>query len=633
MITASNITFKRGDTSIFEALSFVVHTGQKVGVVGRNGAGKSTLFRFFGFGLEPEIGDLDYPSKWRISQLRQEIDDTDRPALEFVIDGHRELRRVEKELDDLHKQHAPDGRRLAALHSSFQDLGGHEAEANAAAILHGLGFDATDFTRPFNTFSGGWRIRLGLAQALMSPAELLLLDEPTNHLDLEATIWLEQFLSRFQGTLLVIAHDRQFLDRVCSHTMHILQGTARVYRGGYSQFERARAEEALRETRFSEKRDAEIAHISKFVARFRAKASKARQVQSRIRTLEKLLEVAPARTDSPYRVNFANPVKMSNPLIHLREVALGYAEQTILSNISQSILPGDRIGVLGANGAGKTTLLKSLVGDLGVQRGVLTRGDHSSTGYFSQHQMEVLDGTIAPLKQLQRHSPTLSEQAIRNLLGGWGFDGKMVERPISTLSGGEKARLVLAMIAHERPAILVLDEPTNHLDIDMRDALALSLQNYEGALVVVSHDRHMIEAVCDELWVLRSGTINRLAGDLDDYLALQKEEKREGTGIEGKPAEVQTSASKKLERQQRASSRLQQSELRKRVKSLEKEMEAKSAALAAVETRLADPEIYNGLSAEEMNDLLRQAAQTRTRLEGIEREWLQAAEALEQVSA
>ncbi len=628
MITASNITFKRGETTIFEALSFVIHAGQKVGVVGRNGAGKSTLFRFFGFGLEPEIGDLDYPTKWRISQLRQEIDDTDRPALEFVIDGHRELRRVEMELEELHKQHAPDGTRLAALHASFQDLGGHEAEANAAAILHGLGFEAADFTRPFNTFSGGWRIRLGLAQALMCPAELLLLDEPTNHLDLEATIWLEQFLSRFQGTLLVIAHDRQFLDRVCSHTLHILQGTARVYRGGYSQFERARAEEALRETRFSEKRDAEIAHISKFVARFRAKASKARQVQSRIRTLEKLLEVAPARSDSPYRVNFANPLKMSNPLLHLREVALGYAEQTILSNISQSILPGDRIGVLGANGAGKTTLLRCLVGDLEVQSGALTRGDHSSTGYFSQHQMEVLDGQLAPLKQLQRHSPTLSEQAIRNLLGGWGFDGKMVERPISTLSGGEKARLVLAMIAHERPAILVLDEPTNHLDIDMRDALALSLQNYEGALVVVSHDRHMIEAVCDELWVLRGGTINRLAGDLDDYLALQKE----ATGMPGDLATVQTTASKKLERQQRASSRLQQSELRKRVKSLEKEMETKATVLTAVETRLADPEIYHGLSAEEMNELLREAAKTRARLEAIEREWLQAAEDLELVS-
>ncbi len=628
MITASNITFKRGETTIFEAMSFVIHAGQKVGVVGRNGVGKSTLFRFFGFGLEPEIGDLDYPAKWRISQLRQEIDETDRPALEFVIDGHRELRQVEKQLAELNAQHAPDGTRLASLHAAFQDLGGHEAEANAAAILHGLGFDAIDFTRPFNTFSGGWRIRLGLAQALMCPAELLLLDEPTNHLDLEATIWLEQFLGRFQGTLLVIAHDRQFLDRVCSHTLHILQGTARVYRGGYSQFERARAEEALRETRFSEKRDAEIAHISKFVERFRAKASKARQVQSRIRTLEKLLEVAPARADSPYRVNFANPAKMSNPLLHLRDVAMGYEQQTILSNVSQSILPGDRIGVLGANGAGKTTLLRCLVGDLEVRSGELTRGEHASTGYFSQHQMEVLDGALAPLKQIHRHSPSLSEQAIRNLLGGWGFDGKMVERPISTLSGGEKARLVLAMIAHEKPAILVLDEPTNHLDIDMRDALALALQNYEGALVVVSHDRHMIEAVCDELWVLRAGTIDRLSGNLDDYLTLQKEE----TATPGNLSEVPSGASKKLERQQRASSRLQQSELRKRVKSLEKEMETRAAGLAAVETRLADPEIYHGLSAEEMNALLREAAKTRTQLEGIEREWLLAAEALERTN-
>ena len=626
MITASNITFKRGETTIFEGLSFVVHAGQKVGVVGRNGVGKSTLFRFFGFGLDPDVGDLEYPQGWRISQLRQEFDDTDRPALDFVIDGHKELRRVEQQLDRLHAEAAPDGTRLAALHAQLQDLGGHEAEANAAAILHGLGFAATDFTRPFNTFSGGWRIRLGLAQALMCPAELLLLDEPTNHLDLEATVWLEQFLSRFEGTLLVIAHDRQFLDRVCTHTLHILQGSARVYRGGYSQFERSRAEEALRETRTAEKRDLEIAHIEKFVSRFRAKASKARQVQSRMRTLEKLLEFAPARVDSPYRVKFANPEKMSNPLLHLRGVALGYDSTPILSNVSQSILPGDRIGVLGANGAGKTTLLRCLVGDLPVMAGEFSRGTHSSTGYFSQHQMEVLSPTLTPLNQLHEHSPNLTEQGIRNLLGGWGFDGKMVERPIATLSGGEKARLVLAMIAHEKPAILVLDEPTNHLDIDMRDALAIALQSYEGALVVVSHDRHMIEAVCDELWVLRDGSLSRTAGDLDDYLTLQKEGNAAANGI----AENGNGASRKTDRQQRASTRLQQGELRKRVKALEREMEANAAALASIESRLADPEIYHSLAPDEMSALLREAATTRSKLESTEAEWLRAAEALEE---
>ncbi|MCP5181441.1 MAG: ATP-binding cassette domain-containing protein [Pseudomonadales bacterium] len=626
MITAQNILFKRGETTIFEGLSFVVHAGQKVGIVGRNGVGKSTLFRFFRDGLEPDTGDLTFPDGWRISRLRQEVDGGARPALEFVIDGHRDLRNVETALARAEADPDTDGATLAALHARFDDLGGHTAPAQAAAILHGLGFDADALQRPFNAFSGGWRIRLGLAQALMQPADLLLLDEPTNHLDLEATLWLEQFLSRFDGTLLVIAHDRQFLDHVCSHTLHLIQGTARVYRGGYTQFERARAEEALRETRQAEKRDAEVEHIRKFVSRFRAKASKAAQVQSRLRVLEKLLDVAPARVDSPYRVTFPNPDRMSNPLLHLRDVSIGYGAVTVLRRISLSLLPGDRVGVLGANGAGKTTLLRALVGDLPVQQGDFSRGDYASTGYFSQHQMEVLDGSLTPLAQCIRHAPSLTQQAARNLLGGWGFDGTMVERPISTLSGGEKARLVLALIAYDKPAILVLDEPTNHLDIEMRDALALALQNYEGALVVVSHDRHMIEAVCDELWLVRDGGAGRFKGSLDDYLALQ----RMPADVEdGSRNEMGAGASRRADRQQRAAARQQRSEERKALKRLEADMEKTASALKQLESRLADPEVYAGLSQDELTGLLRDAAATRQRLESIENAWMQAAEALE----
>ncbi|MBM4202734.1 MAG: ATP-binding cassette domain-containing protein [Gammaproteobacteria bacterium] len=624
MITAQNIVFKRGESTIFDALSFVVHAGQKVGVVGRNGVGKSTLFHFFGDGLEPDTGDLVYPTGWRISRLRQEVDGGARPAIEFVIDGHAELRRIERRLEKLQQDPAADGTFLAELHGLFQDLGGHTAYADAASILDGLGFQSTDFQKPFNTFSGGWRIRLALARALTTPADLLLLDEPTNHLDMETTVWLEQFLGRFEGTLLVIAHDRQFLDNVCSNTLHLHQGTARVYRGGYSAFERSRAEEAERELRLAEKRDTEIEHISKFVSRFRAKASKASQVQSRLKRLEKLLEVAPARKDSPYRVTFDNPERMSNPLLHLRGVQLGYGARVVLEQISQSVLPGDRIGVLGANGAGKTTLLRCLVGDLPVVKGEYSRGDHSATGYFSQHQMEVLDPDRTPLRQVIADDPELSEQAARNLLGCWGFDGTMVDRPIATLSGGERARLVLAMIAHKSPAILVLDEPTNHLDIDMRDALALALQEYTGALIVVSHDRHTLEAVCDEFWIVRDGRVSRTSRTLDDYL-LEHAVRRD----RGDAAKSADTASRRSGRQERARERAGLQDTKKKLKAIEKSMDSTTAELAAIESRLANPEIYHGLPADELRELLQSAAKTRTRLEALEAEWLGLAELLE----
>lgn len=629
MITARTISFKRGESTVFESLSFVVHAAQKVGVVGRNGVGKSTLFRFFRGGLEPDTGDLEFPASWRISRLDQEIDGGQTPAIEFVIDGNRELRHVERELSSLASDSNASGERLAALHAKFHDLGGHTAGADAATILDGLGFAAEEFQKPFNTFSGGWRIRLALARALMTPADLLLLDEPTNHLDMETTVWLEQFLQRFPGTLLVIAHDRQFLDHVCTHTLHLMQGTARVFRGGYSQFERARVEEAEREARLTDKRNTQIAHLEKFVSRFRAKASKARQVQSRLRTLEKLLDSEPARRDSPYRVDFPNPDKMSNPLLHLRGVQLGYGEHVVLSGISHSVLPGDRIGVLGANGAGKTTLLRCLVNQLEPMSGEFTRGDHSSTGYFSQHQMESLDASLTPLQQVILRAPVLTEQAARNLLGCWGFDGTMVDRPIITLSGGEKARLVLAMIAREAPAILVLDEPTNHLDIDMRDALSLALQDFEGALIVVSHDRNTLEAVCDEFWVVRDGAVLRNQMTIDEYLQDHLSRRPSSSDSADAPAD---SASRRTGRQERARERAEQQELRKRVKTLEKDLEKAGAELAALEKKLAHPEAYHSLPADELTELLRQAARARSRVETLENLWLEAAGELEAIN-
>jgi ATP-binding cassette subfamily F protein 3 len=620
MIRADAVYFKRGEQTIFENMSFVVHAGQRVGIVGRNGVGKSTLFEMICRRIEPDDGDVDVPEGWRISHMRQELGSSNRPALDFVLDGHGELRRLEAEITRADRMGAP-GETLAELHGRYDDLGGHEAQARAATILHGLGFASNAFSKPFDTFSGGWRIRLGLAQSLMRPAELLLLDEPTNHLDLEATVWLEQYLARHEGTILVIAHDRRFLDTVTDHTLHLIQGTAQVYRGGYSQFERTRAEALERESKTAAKRAAEIDHIQSFVQRFRAKASKARQVQSRLKVLERLKDVAPMLVDSPYRARFEDPDKVSNPLISFRDLSLGYQGKAVLTGLSQSIAPGARIGVLGVNGAGKSTLLKCLVGNLAPLDGELTRGPHSDVAYFSQHQMETLTADQTPLQHILA-AQDMSEQSARDLLGGWGFDGNLVTRPVRTLSGGEKARLVLALIARTRPALLVLDEPTNHLDIDMREALSLALQTYAGAVVLVAHDRELLDATCDELWLLRDGQLHRFRDSVDAYTRMQQAEHREASN-------TGSAGSKKADRQARAELRRRQADARKHLNSAEQTMNALASQLEEAEAQLANPDTFATLPPEELSARLAQAGKLRRELEAAEEAWLAAAEALE----
>ncbi len=623
MIRVQDVCFKRGDDVIFDKLTFTVHAGQRVGIVGRNGVGKSTLFELLRHRFEPDDGDVGLPEHWRISHMRQELGDSDQPAIEFVLDGHRELRKVEQQIAKAEHDNA-DGTRLAALHGQYADLGGHEASATAATILHGLGFATDEFGKPFNAFSGGWRIRLGLAQTLMQPAELLLLDEPTNHLDLEATVWLEQYLARYEGTILVIAHDRRFLDTVTDHTLHLIQGQGQVYRGGYSRFERTRAEALERESKSAAKRAAEAAHIEQFVQRFRAKASKAKQVQSRLKVLERLKDTASMLVDSPYRVSFTDPEKVSNPLLSFRDLSLGYNGEPVLTNLSQTIAPGARIGVLGENGAGKSTLLKCLVGALEPLGGELVRGPHSSTAYFSQHQMETLKMEQTPLQHVLE-AADLPEQSARDLLGGWGFSGNMVTRPVSTLSGGEKARLVLALIARTQPALLVLDEPTNHLDIDMREALSLALQSYEGAVVLVAHDRDLLDATCEELWLLRDGTLNRFRDSVDAYARLQQ-------ASDSVTADVESSeSSKKAQRQARAQARQAQSAARAELKRLEKEVSQLTDQLAELEETLADPKTFSDLPPEELTERLAEAGKLRQRLESSEEAWLEAADALEQI--
>ena len=626
MLRAQSLTFKRGDQVLFEDLSFVVHPGQRVAVAGRNGVGKSTLFKIILGELGIDTGELDIPPGWRIGQMRQEVEATARPALEYVVDGHSRLREIEQALDT-----TTDNDTLARLHGELADVGGYEANARAGEILSGLGFGAEDFERPFSEFSGGWRIRLNLAQALMTPCDLLLLDEPTNHLDLEAIIWLEGWLSHFEGTVLLIAHDRAFLDACAQHTLYLAGATGKLYAGNYSSCERQRAEHVAQQQALKVKRDAQAAHIQKFIDRFRAKASKAKQVQSRIKALERMQEDVALVLDSPYRVDFKNPDRVSNPLFSLHRVDLGYGDTAVLTGIGQSILPGARIGVMGVNGAGKSTLLKALVGELQPQAGELMRGTYSEVGYFAQHQLETLELDRTALATLLGTRPAWTEQQCRDYLGGWGFSAAMTARPITTLSGGEKARLVLALIAVEEPAILIFDEPTNHLDLDMRDALAMALQAYEGAVVIVSHDRALLEKTIDEFWVLGDGCLNVYRGDLDDYTAASKA--RLGANASNtatRTADASRSPSdRRKARQDRAAARAAVKEKRDAVRELERRLDKTGEALKVIEIRLADQETYASLPPAELDELLTQAGKLRRKLERTEEEWLEASAELE----
>ena len=622
MLQALDVTFKRSGRTLFEHLEFTIHPGQKVGVVGKNGVGKSTLFALILRELQPEVGDIIVPGSWQVRHMAQEVAPSDRSALDYVLDGNQELRRVEDALANTDPDDAPE--QAALLHAKFADLDGYAAEAKAATILHGLGFTDAEFQQPFEAFSGGWRIRLNLAQSLMATADLLLLDEPTNHLDLEATLWLEGWLKRFEGTLLVIAHDREFLDRATSHTLHVDNAVANLFKGGYSAFERQRAEMLTRRQNLFVKQRREIAHLEKFVNRFRAKASKAKQVQSRLKALERMEQVAPVHLDTPYTFTFEAD-KMSHPLITLRDVELGYAGNVVVSGIRQSILPGARIGVLGPNGAGKSTFLKCLEGTLAPLAGELSRGRHASIGYFAQHQLEELDGHASAFTHIQTAMEAWREQRVRDYLGTWGFGADMVERPAASLSGGEKARLVLALIALAKPALLVLDEPTNHLDLDMREALIRALQAYRGALVLVAHDRSLLTRTVDELWLIDGGRLRVYREDLEVYSASRTViDKPTKTG----PADV----GKRAKRQASAERRAALKPLTDRLAQLEKEMAKVTTELQAIETQLADPNVYRSTPAPELDAALKIAATLRGRLEEAEQQWLEATEQLERLS-
>ena len=522
MLNFNELSLRRGRRVLFSDATFSLFRGEKVGITGENGSGKSSLLALVRGEITPDAGSFEMPSNLQLAHVAQELEATDQAALEFVLDGDTGLRDLERELGEAER--ADDGLRLGELHARYAAIGGYDARARGAQLLHGLGFSSADEQRPVRVFSGGWRVRLNVAQALMCRSDLLLLDEPTNHLDLDAILWLEGWLREYPGTLLLIAHDREFLDRVTDRIVNLEHGHAHAYRGNYSAFETQRAAELAEQSALYARQQREIRHMESFVERFRAKASKARQAQSRLKALERMQRIAPAHVDSPFEFSFAAPAKLPRPLLALEDQAAGYGEQTVLECVNLTIAPGDRLALLGRNGAGKSTLMKLLAGELPALAGQRTEARDLKLGYFAQHQLEQLVVNESPFQQLQALDETLrgdrsrtAEQELRDYLGGFGFRGDRVFEPVGPFSGGEKARLVLALVAYRRPNLLLLDEPTNHLDLEMRQALAVALQDYEGAVVLVSHDRHLLRTVADEFRLVADGRAQPFDGDLEDY--------------------------------------------------------------------------------------------------------------------
>ena len=633
MIQIQNLSLHRGPQQLLAEANLTLHSGWKVGIVGANGVGKSSLFKLLLGELHPDAGELQLPSQLRIAHMAQEVDASNRSAVDYVVDGDHRLRQVQTELRHAEATHS-DGR-IGVLHAELEAMDGYRAESRAHQLLAGLGFAPGDAERSVSSFSGGWRIRLNLAQALMCPSDLLLLDEPTNHLDLDATIWLEQWLRQYPGTLLLISHDRDFLDNVASHIVHQAQQTLTLYKGNYTAFERLRAEKLSQQQSAFEKQQARIEQIESFVRRFRAKATKAKQAQSRIKELERMEQIAPAHIDSPFSFRFDSSDKISSPLLTLAEVDLGYPDRTILEGQSLTLIPGARIGLLGANGAGKSTLIKTLVGDLPLLAGERSEGEHLRIGYFAQHQLEALDMDASPLLHLQRISPKATDAELRSFLGSFGFIGDDALDPVGRFSGGEKARVALALIAWQKPNLLLLDEPTNHLDLEVRHALTLALQGFEGALILVSHDRHLLRNTVDQFLLVNDGTISEFDGDLEDYhqwLARQRrdEQKRtpddEGDKDNGRSL---SAAERKEQKRQEAEQRAKLRPLKKRIDALEQQMERHSSALEEIETALADTDLYADEYKEELKNLLQQQSEHKRQLEENEAGWLEQQEALE----
>jgi ATP-binding cassette subfamily F protein 3 len=613
----------RGGRSVLNDVDLVIQAGDKVGITGRNGAGKSSLLALVAGNLHADAGSVSRPKDLRIAQVHQAPEVTDRIAIEHVLDGDAQLRRLQSELHQA--EQAADGHRQALVHGRLDDIDAYAAPARAAQIMGGLGFSSAEQRAPLASFSGGWRMRLHLAQALMCRSDLLLLDEPTNHLDLDAVIWLEGWLRGYVGTLLLISHDREFIDPLVDHIAHVEDATVRLYTGNYSAFEEQRALQLAEREASYRKQQREIAHMRRFVDRFRYKASKARQAQSRLKALARMELIAPAHVDSPFRFDFASPEDPPTPLLRLESASAGYDGKPVLDDVDLSLTPGDRVGLLGANGAGKSTLVKILAGELAPMDGKRLPAARLKVGYFAQHRVEQLDPAGSPLAQLRRLAARAGEQRLRDFLGGFGFRDERVEEPVSRLSGGEQARLALAMILFRRPNLLLLDEPTNHLDLEMRLALSVALQEFSGAVVLVSHDRHLLRTVVDSLLLVAGRGVGRYAGDLDDYAAWLAQSRRARRAC----TPERPRAAGRARRRSGARKRALLKPLRDELARLERELARLGEERSALEALLADPTVYQAQAKARLESLLIDRGRIDRSVADIESRWLSASERLE----
>jgi len=641
MIQLDQLSIRRGGRVLFQKASMQLHPGWKIGLTGVNGAGKSTLFAALLGGMESDGGSLKRPAVWTVAHMAQEIKALEMKAIDFVLSGDEEYWDIQHKLE--HPENL-NNEELAHLYGRFDEINGYSASSKASQLMAGLGFFEHQSQLDVSSFSGGWRMRLNLARTLMSRSDLLLLDEPTNHLDLDAILWLEDWLKAYEGTLILISHDRDFLDAVTDHILHIENQELILYTGNYSTFERTRSERLAQQQQAYEKQLETRAHLQKFIDRFKAKATKAKQAQSRIKQLERMQELSAAHVDTPFTFSFREPTKMSSPLLQLEHADIGYGDKLIVTNVNLQITPSSRIGLLGMNGAGKSTLIKSLVGDLKLLKGTRKDSELLNIGYFAQHQMDALDGSASPMLQLSRIADKkISEATLRSFLGSFGFSGERMDTPSEGFSGGERARLALALIVWQRPNVLILDEPTNHLDLDMRHALTMALQDFEGAVVLVSHERQLIASVCDELLLVHNGQCREFDGDLVAYADWLRQARIEMIKNGQKPAEPVKSqvevkpAISKLDKEAQRKETARRRELirpiRKNIEKNEAQMTKLQARLTEIEVLLADTAIYEANRKDDLLKLMNEQAQLKSELETAEEQMLELMMELEELES
>ncbi|SMB87610.1 ATP-binding cassette, subfamily F, member 3 [Pasteurella testudinis DSM 23072] len=628
MIFFTDLTLKRGLTTLLEHANATINPGQKVGLVGKNGCGKSSLLSLLKGEMSSEGGEVKFPSNWSLAWVNQETPALEISALDYVIQGDREYIQLTTELTQANANN--DGNQIALLHAKLDTIDAWTIQSRAATLLHGLGFENEQLQSAVKSFSGGWRMRLNLAQALICRSDLLLLDEPTNHLDLDAVIWLERWLSRYPGTLILISHDRDFLDPVVSKILHIEQQQLNEYSGDYSSFEVQRATKLAQQNALYRQQQQKVEHLQSYIDRFRAKASKAKQAQSRIRALERMELIAPAYVDNPFKFEFRAPLSLPNPILSMEKVSAGYADKTVLQSVKLNLVPGSRIGLLGRNGAGKSTLIKLLAGELAPQNGVVQLAKGVQLGYFAQHQLDTLRADETALWHLARLAPQQTEQQLRDYLGGFAFHGDKVKQAVSSFSGGEKARLVVSLIVWQRPNLLLLDEPTNHLDLDMRQALTEALVDYQGSLVVVSHDRHLLRNTVNDFYLVHDQKVDDFNGDLEDYQkwlndsANQTADKAEESG-----GKTENTPNRKEQKRLEAERRQQSAPLRKKIQQLEKQLDQHSNDLNQIEQQLADSALYQDENKARLSELLSRQVELKKALELVEFDWLGAQQELE----